>query len=181
MAVVLCPGIHEPQLTESFWNFIQQRYVQLFADKPPVPLVIPEANPWGVSPSHVLRFLEQSVSIAEPILMISFSAGVVGAIAAAWVWQLRGGSVSAFVALDGWGVPLSGLFPVYRLSHDEFTHWSSQPLGMGQSPFYADPGVEHLDLWQSPDQALGWWLQDGQQQQHVSAAEVICHILHRSL
>jgi hypothetical protein len=177
MAVVLCPGIHDPQLTDAFWRVVQQRYEELYADEPvPVPLVIPGASLWGISPHHVFRFFEQKVSINEPIFIISFSAGVVGAIAAAWAWQSKGGSVCAFVALDGWGVPLLGSFPIYRLSHDEFTHWSSQPLGMGQEPFYAEPEVEHLDLWQSPDRAWGWWLRETGCQ-HVAAAEVICRLL----
>jgi hypothetical protein len=181
MPIILCPGMHDPQLTDAFWNAIRQRYGELHVAKAiPMAYVVPEANIWGVSPLHVLHFLSQSVLVAEPILMISFSAGVVGAIAAAWAWQGQGGSIRAFVALDGWGVPLSGSFPIYRLSHDEFTHWSSQPLGMGQAPFYADPEVGHLDLWRSPDQAWGWWLQEAQPQR-VTAAEAICRILHRHL
>ncbi len=179
MAIVLCPGIHPSQLTDSFWAAIQRRYAQLYAEAAPSVFIVPNANPWGVSPLHVLTFLDQTFSVGEPLLLIGFSAGVVGAIAAAWAWQLKGGVIRTFVALDGWGVPLSGSFAIYRLSHDEFTHWSSQPLGMGQSPFYADPGVEHLKLWQSPDLVWGWWLQDGPQQ-YVTAADVVCHILHRS-
>jgi hypothetical protein len=173
--------MHDPQLTDAFWKTIRQRYGELYGSEAiPVAYAVPEANVWGVSPLHILQFLNQSVSVTEPILMISFSAGIVGAIAAAWAWQLRGGSIRAFVALDGWGVPLSGSFPTFRLSHDEFTHWSSQPLGIGQSPFYADPEVGHLDLWGSPDQAWGWWLQDGRPER-FTAAEVICRILHGHL
>jgi hypothetical protein len=181
MTVILCPGMHDPQLTDAFWNVIREHYGKLYGGKDvPVAFMVPEANVWGVSPLHVLQFLGQSVSVTEPILMISFSAGVVGAIAAAWAWQLQGGSISAFVALDGWGVPLSGSFPIYRLSHDEFTHWSSQPLGMGQAQFYAEPGVGHLDLWRSPDRAWGWWLKEAQPRR-VTAADAICGILHRHL
>jgi hypothetical protein len=179
MTVVLCPGMHDPQLTDAFWKAIGQRYRQLYTKVIPTAFQVPEANLWGVSPLHILRFLHQSVSISEPILIISFSAGVVGAIAAAWAWQLQGGSIRTFVAMDGWGVPLSGSFPIYRLSHDEFTHWSSQPLGMGQAPFYAEPGVGHLDLWRSPDQAWGWRLQDNQPQR-VTAADAICRILYNA-
>jgi hypothetical protein len=171
--------MHDPHLTDAFWHAIQRRYVELYGGEVrPVACRVPEASLWGVSPLHILHFLNQAVSVTQPILMISFSAGVVGAIAAAWAWQAQGGSIRAFAALDGWGVPLSGSFPIYRLSHDEFTHWSSQPLGIGQAPFYAEPEVGHLDLWRSPDQAWGWWLQDAQPQR-VTAAEVICSILHQ--
>jgi hypothetical protein len=180
MIVILCPGMHAPQLTDTFWNAVRQRYGELYAEAIPPAQEVPEANVWGVVPLHVLQFLNRSVSVTEPILMISFSAGVVGAIAAAWAWQLQGGSVRAFLALDGWGVPLSGSFPIYRLSHDKFTHWSSQPLGMGQAPFYAEPDVGHLDLWRSPEQAWGWWLR-GDQPERITAADAICHILHQHL
>jgi hypothetical protein len=33
-------------------------------------------------------------------------------------------------------------------------------LGGGNESFYADPGVEHLDLWRSPQTASGWWLRE---------------------
>jgi hypothetical protein len=179
MTIILCPGMHDPHLTDAFWKSIGQRYAELYTGEfTPVAHQVPQANVWGVSPLHILEFLNQTVSVPQPILMISFSAGVVGAISAAWAWQLQGGLVHAFVALDGWGVPLTGSFPIYRLSHDEFTHWSSQPLGMGQAPFYAEPGVEHLDLWRAPDQARGWWLRD-HNPERFTAADVICHILHQ--
>ena len=57
--------------------------------------------------------------------------------------------MKALIAFDGWGVPLVGNFPIYRISHDQFTHWSSELLGKGDKSFYADPPVEHLDLWRS--------------------------------
>jgi hypothetical protein len=173
--------MHEPQLTDAFWNAVRQRYAQLYSlEIMPMAYKVPEANLGGISPLHVLQFLTQSIAVTEPILIISFSAGVVGAIAAAWAWQLQGGTIRAFLALDGWGVPLSGSFPIYRLSHDEFTHWSSQFLGMGEAPFYAEPEVEHLGLWRSPDQAWGWWLHNSQPQR-TTAADVICHLLHQHL
>ena len=53
-------------------------------------------------------------------------------------------------------MPLTGNFPIYRVSHDYFTHWSSGLLGAGYKGFYADPEVEHLDLWRSPANVYGW-------------------------
>lgn len=70
-----------------------------------------------------------------------------------------GGSVVGLIAVDGWGVPLFASFPVHRVSHDQFTHWSSARLGAGQDSFYADPAVSHHDLWSAPQQAEGWAMQ----------------------
>ena len=69
------------------------------------------------------------------LTFICFSAGVVGGIGAAHLWQSHFGPVRAFIALDGWGVPLFGDFPIYRFSHDEFTHRSSGLLGAGEDSF----------------------------------------------
>jgi hypothetical protein len=177
VSIILCPGIHAPALTASFWNAIQQ--VKL-PNRPGAEhsnvYIVPEAQRWAFSPIHTLQFLHQTVPISEPLVLIGFSAGVVGMAGAAWAWQQQGGSICALIALDGWGVPLYGSFPIYRLSHDGFTHWSSQALGMGQDPFYAEPGVPHLELWQSPDQAWGWWYKAGQRQ-WTNAAIMICEIL----
>ena len=104
---------------------------------------------------------------APPVVVIGFSAGVVGAAGAAAVWnQTRaeqsvqsplpiGGKVARLIAVDGWGVPVLGV-PVTRISHDRFTHMSSLLLGAGDVNFYADPPVAHLDLWRSPEAAQGW-------------------------
>ena len=86
--------------------------------------------------------------------IIAFSAGVVGASQLALIWQRLGGQVACLIALDGWGVPLWGDFPIYRLSHDEFTYRTSHWLG-GQSHFWATPSVEHLQLWAAPSQVRG--------------------------
>jgi hypothetical protein len=51
---------------------------------------------------------------------------------------------------------------------------------MGQDPFYAEPGVPHLDLWRSPDQAWGWW-RNNQQPQRTNAAAAIRQLLDRHL
>lgn len=89
-------------------------------------------------------------------MVIAFSAGVAGAIPALNLWQLQGGKVAGLLAIDGWGVPAVGNFPIYRLSHDYFTHWSSALLGTGEVNFYADPPVEHLEMWRSPHTCQGW-------------------------
>ncbi len=60
---------------------VRQRYGELYEEAIPPDQEVPEANVWDVLPLHVSQFLNRSVSVTEPILMISFSAGVVRAIA----------------------------------------------------------------------------------------------------
>ena len=121
--------------------------------------------------TQTLRSPENAV---PPVTAIGFSGGVVGIAGALLLWQQQGGRVQQLIAIDGWGMPLMGL-PVCRLSHDYFTHWSSLPLGAGKINFYADPPVEHLQMWGDPDRVRGqitesWQRQNGQS---VTAAEFI--------
>ena len=130
-------------LTESFISGLQlplENVAILPSDRQPV-----------YSPQHVLEFFSPS----DSVLIIAFSAGVVGAIAAARTWHRRGVSISALIAIDGWGVPLFGAFPTHRMSHDRFTHWSSALLGGSETSFYADPPVDHLNLWCAPQSVQG--------------------------
>lgn len=159
MILVICPGIHDTALTEAF---LREMRSIASGDEWSQPLVFPTARYPAYSSPHVLNFLMQQPggshpAVASPLMFIGFSAGVVGAIGAAWAWQLGGGAVQGVIAIDGWGVPLYGNFPIHRLSHDRFTYWSSALLGAGQSGFYADPIVDHLDLWRSPHTVEGWW------------------------
>ncbi len=132
MPLILCPGFHDSRLND--------RLLASF----PVDLVL---SPFSS--------IDTSLVQGEPLTLIAFSAGVVTAMANATLWKAIGGEVKALFALDGWGVPLAGDFPIYRLSHDYFTHWSSRPLGGGAESFYADPPVDHLTLWASPDRVIG--------------------------
>ncbi|MBV9388105.1 MAG: hypothetical protein JOZ78_16920 [Chroococcidiopsidaceae cyanobacterium CP_BM_ER_R8_30] len=152
MSIVICPGIHNPEFTQGFLSGLESegyraRNLHIF----------PAQNYSAVSAFHILQFLSEDRQVPHhtPLVFISFSAGVVGAIGAAWGWQLLGGQVKAFIALDGWGVPLTGDFPIHRLSHDKFTYWSSALLGSGEESFYAKPPVSHLDLWRSPEIVQG--------------------------
>ncbi|MCG8364640.1 MAG: hypothetical protein MJA27_15080 [Pseudanabaenales cyanobacterium] len=161
MTVIICPGAHEPKFTESCWQSLVQQQPDL--DQA---LVFPSHTQPAFSAFHLLHFLQQRLisqsnptpGAAAPLTFLSFSAGVVGAIGAALTWRQWGGQVQALIALDGWGVPLLGDFPIHRASHDAFTHWSSALLGAGQDSFYADPPVAHLDLWRSPHTVSGWWV-----------------------
>ncbi len=183
--VIICPGIHDPALTQCFVERLRSECLRL---GPPSNssnfsylddlLIFPDDYP---SPPHILQFLRDRLNPAESIVFISFSAGVVGAIGAAWGWQMLGGEVKTFVAIDGWGVPLFGNFPIYRLSHDYFTHWTSSLLGGGQESFYADPPVEHLELWRSPQLVLGWHSQlDQESQLRLTAARFLTMLLERT-
>ncbi|MEA5502602.1 hypothetical protein VB735_05670 [Halotia wernerae UHCC 0503] len=155
---MICPGIHEPALTQSFISGWLDSSTD--SSKCQNIVVFPGQGLLALSSLHILQFLRDRLGdkLESPVVFISFSAGVVGAITAAWKWQLLGGDVKAFIAIDGWGVPLWGNFPIHRLSHDYFTHWSSALLGSGQNNFYAQPPVDHLSLWRSPQTVKGWWI-----------------------
>ena len=162
MNIIICPGIHESAITQSFLQKL--RFLLStepnFKDSENI-LIFPAQNYSALSTFHILQFLTErfdNPQATSPLLFISFSAGVVGAIGAAWGWQLLGGKVKAFIALDGWGVPIFGNFPIHRLSHDYFTYWSSALLGSGADSFYADPPVEHLEMWRSPQSVQGYWV-----------------------
>lgn len=191
MSILICPGMHETALTQSFIAGVQSS-LKLEAQK--------ECGQWLVYPTdkypaysmvHMLNFLHQKFlntgmigSYSNiPLVLIAFSAGVVGAIGTAWAWQQMGGMVKALIAVDGWGVPLYGNFPIHRISHDSFTHWSSALLGAGEDNFYVDPAVDHLELWRSPQTAHGYWVSNQQpalqQPIPMSAAVFITVLLER--
>ncbi|MDC0835238.1 hypothetical protein POG22_19875 [Geitlerinema sp. CS-897] len=170
MTIYICPGVHDRHLSQSCvqaLNLPHHRYFVLPTDTYP-----------PYSPFHVFQFLQQQRSPQTPsskdsLIFLSFSAGVVGAIGAAWTWRQLGGTVTAFLACDGWGVPLFGDFPIYRISHDLQTHRESAFLGAGDGRFYADPPVSHLDLWERPDLAWGWRVTPGGSRSRTTAAEFI--------
>ena len=134
--LLICPGIHPPELTESFLDGVlenwknQQQLGEL--------LIFPTQDYSAYSSLDILNFIDKN-NPKSAIMIIAFSAGVVGAIGAALAWQQLRGEIQGLIAIDGWGVPLIGNFPIYRISHDYFTHWSSALLGGGIESFYADP------------------------------------------
>jgi hypothetical protein len=172
MSIVICPGIHAAELTEQFLAGLQTEFSDL--------LVFPAHQHPAYSALHILKFLEQAglkQEAGHSLIFVAFSAGVVGAIGAARLWQRAGGQVQALVAIDGWGVPLYGDFPIHRVSHDVFTHWSSAGLGAGQSSFYADPAVEHLEIWRSPQTVKGWQMAAFHPQRETTAAQFLQSLL----
>ncbi len=156
MTLVICPGFHPPALTDSL-----VRSLDLSPDRF---VIVPSDSCPPYSAPHLLEFLKQQerrAQLNDGTVFLSFSAGVVGAIGAAWAWQLLGHSVKAFIAIDGWGVPLFGTFPIHRLSHDPWTHLTSTGLEWLADGFYADPPMSHLELWRSPAMVQGWWVNYG--------------------
>ncbi|MDJ0796247.1 MAG: hypothetical protein QNJ51_05325 [Calothrix sp. MO_167.B12] len=161
MSVIICPGIHQPELTENFVSNCLEPITDKLGELSSVNiLVYPGKGVVNLSGVHLFKFLCDSLGNRRttPVVFISFSAGVVGAIVAAMSWHILGGKIKAFIAIDGWGVPLWGDFPIHRISHDYFTHWSSKMLGSGHNNFYAEPAVEHLQMWREPQSVQGWWV-----------------------
>jgi hypothetical protein len=188
MSVIICPGIHESALTESFISALLELNSDNSTYSNPVKLLnVPTDGFLALSGFHIVQFLSDRLSnkLESPLVFISFSAGVVGAITAAYSWQLLGGHVKAFIAIDGWGVPLWGNFPIHRMSHDYFTHWSSSLLDSGHNNdnFYADPPIDHLQMWRSPEMAEGWCVDssgaDSPPKVYLTAVEFLHMLLKR--
>ncbi|GAX38322.1 hypothetical protein [Nodularia sp. NIES-3585] len=186
MRIIICPGIHEPALTGEFISeCLFSASGSLKAQSGGKILIFPSESLLTLSSLHILQFLSDRLqdNLKSPVIFISFSAGVVGAIGAACSWQLLGGNVKAFIAIDGWGVPLAGNFPIHRMSHDYFTHWSSSLLGGGHDNFYAEPAVEHLSMWRSPQTVKGWWVDPSVEVSHrpvhLTATEFLQMLLKR--
>ncbi|PZD71671.1 hypothetical protein C1752_05080 [Acaryochloris thomasi RCC1774] len=175
--LIICPGFHDRSWTEAFLHNVS------FPETHPIWLFPTDKYP-ACSGIHLLEFVQScmgddgrqkpgAVSSYSPPILIGFSAGVVGAMQAAWAWQQLGGQIAAILAIDGWGVPLVSEIPCYRLSHDFFTHWSSALLGSGHDSFYAVPEVTHADLWQNPQRVEGRWIsrnRDSEPQSSTAAA-----------
>lgn len=140
---IICPGIHPPSLNHNLLQILDLPY-----------LIFPDHQKLAFSPLHLLTFIKKYAN-EKNIFLIAFSAGVVSAIAVAQ--ELANSQrIKGLIAMDGWGVPLKGDFPIYRLSHDYFTHRTSNLLGAGKKNFYADPPIPHLQLWQHPQKAIGY-------------------------
>ena len=170
---IVCPGIHHPNLTDDFMQNLRKNSDRLDDYNWSI---LPTRYYKPYSPMDIYQWLETKYSAPAdtlPLIFICFSAGVVGGFGAALWWQQNGGQVKAFFALDGWGMPIVADFPVYRLSHDYFTHWSSALLGTGNDSFYADPAVDHLDLWRSPETTMGWWVKSPGMKIYCSVAEFL--------
>lgn len=168
MQILACSGFHAPTLTFGFLQALGWQDIKV------PPQHLSPLDGFGIA-----RYLANSGD-RRPTLFVGFSAGVIGAATAATLWQQQGNTVAALVAIDGWGVPLiSAGFPVYRLSHDRFTHLTSGWGEPWQERFYCDPPVEHLELWRSPDRAWGWYRLRPGWHVRASAATYLQQIVNR--
>ena len=154
---VICGGIHPFEYTQSFVSHLTENIPSIRSENL---CIIPttEIPPYDVV--KIEQYLQEEYG--QPthnleLILIGFSAGVVGCIGAGRLWYRKGGIVKCLLAFDGWGVPLMADFPCYRLSHDYFTHVTSQFLGGENQSFYAQPAVSHLDLWRSISSVQGYW------------------------
>ncbi len=169
--ILVCPGFNPPNFNENFREaFANESEQWLFYPAPEFP---------PYSSLAILQFWQEfMLNNARPqsIIIIGFSAGVVGAWGTAIALSVEY-QIKALIAIDGWGVPLWGNFPIYRLSHDYYTHWSSCLLGGGNENFYAEPAVEHLELWRSPQYTRGWQIDNKGHKTGITAVEFIQKIL----
>jgi len=168
---IICPGFHSPQLTEDFitaMGWLEMSNLNYLV----IPSTIPPYDCFAI-----YQWLSQQLDPKTSLCFLGFSAGVVGAMGSALTWQQNGGTVKALMAIDGWGVPLFGSVPIYRISHDRVTHYSSQLLGTGEQNFYCSPPVSHLYLWQCPDKVTGWWEIKLGCRERCSAAKMINRVL----
>ncbi|MEM1309701.1 MAG: hypothetical protein AAGF98_09500 [Cyanobacteria bacterium P01_H01_bin.153] len=179
MTLIICPGVHDAVLSDRFLWSLNQLLQQAGESLVLADQVLPTSKYWPFDGFAVWSFLQMRADPQAPLLLIGFSAGVVGAIAAANLWQAQGRAVAAVIALDGWGVPQVGDFPLHRVSHDHFTHWSSALLGAAHDSFYAAPAITHLALWQFPERAQGVSLWQSGQSERTTAIAFIAALITR--
>ena len=149
MQLLISPGFYSPELTAAFLQ-------SLCSVVTPERLWVLPACLFAEGFSKASSNYQQILQYDQPLHIIAFSAGVVAAYPIALTWQAMGG-ISHMIAMDGWGMPLLGNFRVHRLSHDRWTHDTTYFPSASESAgaFYADPAVDHLTLWQSPNAAQG--------------------------
>ncbi|PSN18907.1 hypothetical protein C7271_10085 [filamentous cyanobacterium CCP5] len=167
VSLIICSGFHDPEATQQLMADLG-RYLP--GDRRSLSVYVHPTPADGIWAPIATRSLRQRLdSILEPIIFLAFSAGVLTAASVARHRHYQTpGQVLALFAVDGWGVPLSEPFPVHRLSHDHFTHITS--AGRCGDHFYADPAVDHLQLWQRPSLTTGLALPS---QTPTTAAEFI--------
>ncbi len=187
--LVICPGYHGVALTESLISALNQALraqvrnslsdwlIHLLPDDlDALGLARADHSSAQVHPLMSLPTVLTDRRVATtPTLFIGFSAGVLTAWGAAHLCALSGQSVLGLIALDGWGVPLAGPFPIRRISHDAFTHYTTAGWG-GTRRFYADPPIDHLTLWGSPGLVQGWKVK-GEQRQSGTALDCLVELI----
>ena len=175
-------GFHDPSLTVQFIQQIQDGLNKNLLEDT---LISFESNSMVMNSWSFNReeSLDGEGNEKTSTLLIGFSAGVINAAIAANIMVNQQSNPVALIAIDGWGVPLfSKAFPVFRFSHDLFTHSSSTILG-GQGIFVADPPSSHLELWKSPSQVKGWFISPDEKNPAMAMnadqaiVEIISHLM----
>lgn len=148
---MICPGVHDPAWTRQWLKGMNLDQSEICCLPPSVPVYSPKA---------VLQFYQAGCELTQPLMIVAYSAGNLGALGAAIQWQKGGGIVAKFIAVDPWGVPLRANFPIISLSHDACTDFYCQAWGI-RDRFVANPPVSHQKLWQCPQSAWGLGLIHG--------------------
>jgi len=177
--LLICAGIHPFTWTNDF-------LINFTNSGANFPIENLSVYPTDLYPAYdgrrIYQFIQESYSqsnISYPLIIIAFSAGVVGALIASRLWQRQGGKISALVAVDGWGVPLIADFPIYTLSHDYFTDLTLIRFNSQVESFYAYPSVSHEYIWRSPLQTRGWWQKPYGTKQTSNAMAIIKYCLEK--
>jgi hypothetical protein len=131
--------------------------------------------PPGVSPYSPISLdrFTRTQDLASDLVVIAYSAGCVGALGWIPLWQRQKKTIKALIAIDGWPVPFWGKFPIYRVSHDLYTHHTTLYLGAGLEQFYCDPAVEHRNLWTYPEASWGLWVKQNNKQKETYRATAL--------
>ncbi|WP_448561795.1 hypothetical protein [Trichothermofontia sp.] len=167
MTLILCPGVHAPAFTTEFYHHLAP-HIPLPLTQPP-PLIVPTDRYPAYSPGHLLTFL-RAAQPDPPWVFLGFSAGCVAIAGVLPILSVWGIPITAIFALDAWGVWFPTTQPVHHLCHDRLTHWSAHLWREPKDSFYADPPVEHLNLWRSPHQVMGWQMSVHPQQCRYTTA-----------
>ena len=179
---VICGGIHSWEITENFVCYISKLIADTY--KPNI-CIIPTVQIAPYDALNIYEFIHQKYGTPAKsdfsLVVVAFSAGVVGSIGFARLWYRKGGTIKCLLAFDGWGVPLIANFPCYRISHDYFTHYTSHFLGGEPNAFYACPAISHLDLWRSPYLVQGYQQKEDQIREKPLLSLLIAFVIQTSL
>ena len=94
MNVIICPGMHEVDLTKSFISGLSDFNPDIFSCLSSVKILIYLGNNLKtLSAFHILNFLFEKIEdMKSPIVFIAFSAGVVGGLQSAYLSLLMVGA-----------------------------------------------------------------------------------------
>ena len=159
--LLVIPGVVPQEATD---RFVQQLGVSGICC---VPVSVAPFNPWSIEQ------FTQTQDLDTNLVVIAYSAGCVGALGWIPLWHRQKKAIKALIAIDGWPIPFWGKFPIYRVSHDLYTHRTTLYLGAGREQFYCDPAVEHRNLWAYPEASWGLWVKQNDKQKKTYRATAL--------